>query len=42
MKIFRGTLVHCVRPESIEVLEDHVIGFNEKTNGEVAAQPAMI
>ena len=35
MKVIRGTLVHCICPESIEVLENYVIGFNEKENGEV-------
>ncbi len=35
MKVIRGTLVHCICPESIEVLENYVIGFKEKENGEV-------
>ncbi len=35
MKVIRGTLVHCICPESIEVLENYVIGFNEKENGVV-------
>ncbi|XP_064388446.1 guanine deaminase-like [Halichondria panicea] len=33
MKVIRGTLVHCICPESIQVLENYVIGFNEKENG---------
>ncbi len=33
--VYRGTLVHCVQSESIEVLRDHLIGFNEQQNGEV-------
>ena len=35
MKVIRGTLVHCICPESIQVLENYVIGFNEKENGVV-------
>ncbi len=29
--VYRGTLVHCVQSESIEVLRDHLIGFNEQS-----------
>lgn len=36
MKIFRGTLVHCRRPEKIDILVDHVIGFDEHQQGKVA------
>lgn len=27
MRVFRGRLVHCKKPGKIEILEDHLIGF---------------
>ncbi|XP_064403300.1 guanine deaminase-like isoform X2 [Halichondria panicea] len=39
--VYRGTLVHCVQSERIEVLRDHLIGFNEQQNGEIVfVEPA--
>ena len=35
MRVFRGRLVHCKVPEKVEILEDHLIGFEEKENGKV-------
>ena len=35
MKVFRGTLVHCRVPEKIEILPDHLIGFDDARQGEV-------
>ena len=29
MKVFRGRLVHSLKPEKIEILEDAVIGYSE-------------
>ena len=36
MKILCGTLVHCRCPEKIDILVDHVIGFDEHQQGKVA------
>ena len=36
MRVFRGRLVHCKVPERIEVLEDHLIGFEERELGRVS------
>ena len=33
--MYRGLLVHCRVPERIEFLQDHLIGFDEGTGGEV-------
>lgn len=30
MKVFRGRLVHSLKPEKIEILEDAVIGYSER------------
>ena len=30
MKVFRGRLVHSLKPEEIEILEDAVIGYSER------------
>lgn len=30
MRVFRGRLVHCKKPGKIEILEDHLIGFEEE------------
>ena len=35
MRVYRGLLVHCRVPERIEFLQDHLIGFDEGTGGEV-------
>ena len=36
MRVFRGRLVHCKVPERVEVLEDQLIGFEEKDLGRVS------
>ena len=36
MRVYRGRLVHCKVPEKVEILEDHLIGFEEKEHGKVA------
>ena len=38
MKVFRGTLVHSKSPERIEVLQNHVIGFDETDLGKVSSK----
>ena len=35
MRVFRGRLVHCKEPEKIEILEDCLIGFEEREYGKV-------
>ena len=35
MKVYRGLLVHCLVLEKIELLQDHLIGFDEETGGQV-------
>lgn len=35
MRVFRGRLVHCKVLEKVEILEDYLIGFEEKENGKV-------
>ena len=35
MRVLRGRLVHCKVPEKVEILEDHLIGFEETENGKV-------
>ena len=35
MRVFRGRLVHCKVPEKVEILEDYLIGFEEKEHGKV-------
>ena len=35
MKVYRGTLVHCLEPQATDVLSDHVIGFQEDESGKV-------
>ena len=35
MKVFRGRLVHCKVPEKVEILEDQLIGFEERERGKV-------
>ena len=33
--MYRGLLVHCRDPNKIEILEDHLIGFDVGKGGEV-------
>lgn len=35
MRVLRGRLVHCKVPEKVEILEDHLIGFEETENGKI-------
>ena len=35
MKVFKGTLVHCLSADSVETLKDYVIGVDEQSNGKV-------
>ena len=37
MRVFQGRLVHCKVSERVEILEDHLIGFEENKNGKVSA-----
>ena len=39
LRVYRGTLVHSRVLEQIEVLEDHLLGFDENNLGEVSAAP---
>ena len=34
IEVFQGTIVHCLKVDSIQILKDHVIGVNQP-NGEV-------
>ena len=36
LRVYRGTLVHSRVLEQIEVLEDHLLGFDENNLGEVS------
>lgn len=38
MKVYCGTIVHCRTPERIQVLSNHVIGFEEKDSGRVSIE----
>ena len=38
MKVYRGTLVHCLKPEATDVLSDHAIGFQEDESGKVVTK----
>ena len=37
LRVYRGTLVHSRVLEQIEVLQDHLLGFDENNLGEVSA-----
>ena len=37
MKVYQGTLVHSKGPDRIEVLRDHVLGFDETDLGKVSS-----
>ena len=37
MDVYRGTVVHCLRPQEMELLPDHLIGVE---NGQVRARPS--
>ena len=36
LRVYRGTLVHSRVLEQIEVLQDHLLGFDENNLGEVS------
>ena len=40
LRVYRGTLVHSRVLERIEILQDHLIGFDENNLGEVSAAVA--
>ena len=42
LRVYRGTLVHSRVPEQIEVLQDHLLGFDENNLGEVSASYCML
>ena len=37
LRVYRGTLVHSRVLEQIEILQDHLLGFDENSLGEVSA-----
>ena len=37
LRVYRGTLVHSRVLEEIEILQDHLLGFDENNLGEVSA-----
>ena len=41
LRVYRGTLVHSRILEQIEVLQDHLLGFDENNLGEVSTTAGM-
>ena len=37
LRVYRGTLVHSRELKEIEVLQDHLLGFDANNRGEVSA-----
>ena len=37
LRVYRGNLVHSRKLEQIEVLQDHLLGFDANNSGEVSA-----
>ena len=37
LKVYRGNLVHSTELNQIEVLQDHLLGFDANNGGEVSA-----
>ena len=35
MDVYEGQIVHCVTPEKIEILPNHVIGVDKQNSGKV-------
>ena len=39
LQAFRGTVVHCLSLERMQILEDYVIGFDQAHGGQVIIMP---
>ena len=37
MDVYRGTVVHCLTPQKMEILEDHLVGVDTAHGGQVSA-----
>ena len=42
LRVYRGTLVHSRILEQIEVLQDHLLGFDENNLGEVSIVQSVL
>ena len=36
MDVYRGTVVHCLTPQKMEILEDHLVGVDTAHGGQVS------
>ena len=41
LRVYRGTLVHSRELKQIEVLQDHLLGFDANSHGEVSASACL-
>ena len=41
LRVYRGTLVHSRELKQIEVLQDHLLGFDANNHGEVSAAACL-